>query len=141
MEWILRESGKLSITISRPVYRVMCTALVRNLSIGLINLLIVVKVARAAPVEKARQSHFSLTTMLHSSNRKCWLGISHHLTHTFCSIANVILQAGQTVPDWITKLPKPSRMKRKAMGKIKRPEIVNQDRGIGRQNAIKKQYG
>lgn len=54
------------------------------------------------------------------------------------SIANVILQAGQSVPDWILKLPKPSKMKRKAMGKVKRPEVVNNARKIGRQDAIKR---
>ncbi|KAF9454979.1 P-loop containing nucleoside triphosphate hydrolase protein [Macrolepiota fuliginosa MF-IS2] len=54
------------------------------------------------------------------------------------SIANVILQSGQTMPDWIIKLPKPSKMKRKAMGKVKRPEMVNNARKIGRQDAIRK---
>jgi len=49
-----------------------------------------------------------------------------------------MLQAGQTVPDWITKLPKPSKMKRKTMGKMKRPELVNEVRKIGRQGTIKK---
>ncbi|KAL1749132.1 P-loop containing nucleoside triphosphate hydrolase protein [Schizophyllum fasciatum] len=33
------------------------------------------------------------------------------------AIANVLLQSGSTVPDWILKLPKPSKMKRKQMGK------------------------
>lgn len=54
------------------------------------------------------------------------------------SIANVVLQSGQTVPDWITKLPKPSKMKRKTMGKVKRPETVNNARKVGRQDVIKK---
>jgi len=54
------------------------------------------------------------------------------------SIANVILQSGQTVADWIIKLPKPSKMKRKTMGKVKRPEIVNNARKVGRQDVIKK---
>ncbi|KAJ3775315.1 P-loop containing nucleoside triphosphate hydrolase protein [Lentinula raphanica] len=53
------------------------------------------------------------------------------------SIANVILQSGQTVPDWITKLPKPSKMKRRQMGKMHRPEVVNAARKIGRNDAIK----
>lgn len=48
------------------------------------------------------------------------------------------MQSGQTVPDWIIKLPKPSKMKRKAMGKVKRPETVNDARNIGRQDAIRK---
>lgn len=60
------------------------------------------------------------------------------LAHVFRSIANVILQSGQTVPDWIVKLPKPSKMKRKAMGKVERPQIINEARKIGRQDAIKK---
>jgi len=51
-----------------------------------------------------------------------------------------MLQAGQSVPDWITKLPKPSKMKRKTMGKMKRPESVNEVRKIDRQSAIKKWY-
>ncbi|KIK70400.1 hypothetical protein GYMLUDRAFT_32405 [Collybiopsis luxurians FD-317 M1] len=54
------------------------------------------------------------------------------------SIANVILQSGQSVPEWMTKLPKPSKMKRKQMGKTKRPETVNAARKIGRNDAIKK---
>ncbi|KAI8983354.1 P-loop containing nucleoside triphosphate hydrolase protein [Trametes punicea] len=54
------------------------------------------------------------------------------------TIANVILQSGSTVPEWILKLPKPSKMKRKQMGKIKRAEAVNNARRIGRMDAIKK---
>ncbi|KAH7929372.1 P-loop containing nucleoside triphosphate hydrolase protein [Leucogyrophana mollusca] len=54
------------------------------------------------------------------------------------SIANVLLQSGSTVPDWIVKLPKPSKMKKKQMGKIKRAETVNAARKIGRNDAIKK---
>ncbi|KAL0950684.1 hypothetical protein HGRIS_007463 [Hohenbuehelia grisea] len=53
-------------------------------------------------------------------------------------IANVLLQSGSTVPEWILKLPKPSKMKRKAMGKVKRDEIVNSARKIGRNDAVKK---
>lgn len=53
-------------------------------------------------------------------------------------IANVILQSGSTVPDWITKLPKPSRMKRREMGKVKRADAVNSARRVGRADAIKK---
>jgi len=55
-------------------------------------------------------------------------------------IANVILQSGFTVPDWMLKLPKPSKMKRKQMGKVKRPEMVNPARFVGRRDAIKKRY-
>ncbi|KAF5392551.1 hypothetical protein D9757_002174 [Collybiopsis confluens] len=54
------------------------------------------------------------------------------------SIANVILQSGQSVPEWITKLPKPSRMKRRQMGKVNRPDMVNTARKIGRNDALKK---
>ncbi|KAJ2919228.1 hypothetical protein MD484_g1081, partial [Candolleomyces efflorescens] len=54
------------------------------------------------------------------------------------TIANVILQSGSTVPDWMLKLPKPSKMKRRQMGKVKRPEIVNSARKVGRREALKK---
>ncbi|KAI0761689.1 P-loop containing nucleoside triphosphate hydrolase protein [Trametes elegans] len=54
------------------------------------------------------------------------------------TIANVLLQSGSTVPEWILKLPKPSKMKRKQMGKVKRAEAVNNARRIGRHDAIKK---
>lgn len=54
------------------------------------------------------------------------------------AIANVLLQSGSTVPDWILKLPKPSKMKRKQMGKVKRAENVNSARKIGRADAMKK---
>ncbi|CDO70922.1 hypothetical protein BN946_scf184829.g30 [Trametes cinnabarina] len=54
------------------------------------------------------------------------------------TIANVILQSGSTVPEWILKLPKPSKMKRKQMGKVKRAEAVNNARRIGRMDAIRK---
>ncbi|CAA7259991.1 unnamed protein product [Cyclocybe aegerita] len=53
-------------------------------------------------------------------------------------IANVILQSGFTVPDWILKLPKPSKLKRRQMGKVKRPDIVNPARKVGRRDAVKK---
>ncbi|KAL4069362.1 P-loop containing nucleoside triphosphate hydrolase protein [Scleroderma citrinum] len=54
------------------------------------------------------------------------------------SIANVLLQSGSPVADWVLKLPKPSRMKKKQMGKVQRAEIVNPAREIGRRDAIKK---
>ncbi|KAF7310528.1 hypothetical protein HMN09_00595500 [Mycena chlorophos] len=54
------------------------------------------------------------------------------------AIANVLLQSGSTVPEWITKLPKPSKMRRRQMGKVKRDEGVNPARRIGRQDALKK---
>ncbi|KAF5377310.1 hypothetical protein D9615_006356 [Tricholomella constricta] len=54
------------------------------------------------------------------------------------AIANVLLQSGSTVPEWILKLPKPSKMKRRSMGKVKRSEFVNPARKIGRGDTIKK---
>ncbi|KAK0233766.1 P-loop containing nucleoside triphosphate hydrolase protein [Armillaria fumosa] len=54
------------------------------------------------------------------------------------SIANVLLQSGSPVPEWITKLPKPSKLKRRQMGKVARAETVNTARRIGRQAAVKK---
>ncbi|KAH6916780.1 P-loop containing nucleoside triphosphate hydrolase protein [Coprinopsis sp. MPI-PUGE-AT-0042] len=54
------------------------------------------------------------------------------------TIANVILQSGSQVPEWILKLPKPSKMKRRLMGKVKRPDTVNNARKVGRREAIKK---
>ena len=56
------------------------------------------------------------------------------------SIANVILQSGSTVPDWILKLPRPSKMKRREMGKVKRADLVNSAGRIGRAQAIRKRY-
>lgn len=65
-----------------------------------------------------------------------------HLTvaDSIFSIATVILQSGQQVPEWLLKLPKPSKMKRKQMGKVKRPAGVNPARKIGRNEAMKKRY-
>ncbi|KAI0090032.1 P-loop containing nucleoside triphosphate hydrolase protein [Irpex rosettiformis] len=54
------------------------------------------------------------------------------------TIANVILQSGSTVPEWVVKLPKPSKMKRRQMGKVKRADAVNSARRVGRADAIKK---
>jgi len=54
------------------------------------------------------------------------------------SIANVLSQSGSPVPDWILKLPKPSKLKRIEMGKVRRAEFVNPARRIGRSDAIKK---
>ncbi|KAN0121465.1 P-loop containing nucleoside triphosphate hydrolase protein [Russula decolorans] len=53
-------------------------------------------------------------------------------------IANVLSQSGSPVPDWILKLPKPSKLKRIEMGKVKRAEFVNPARRVGRSDAIKK---
>lgn len=38
------------------------------------------------------------------------------------------------------KLPKPSKLKRREMGKVKRADFVNNARRIGRADAIKKRY-
>ncbi|KAI9509849.1 P-loop containing nucleoside triphosphate hydrolase protein [Russula earlei] len=54
------------------------------------------------------------------------------------AIANVLLQSGSPVPEWILKLPKPSKLKRKQMGKVHLAEAVNPARSIGRSDAIKK---
>ncbi|KAH9921396.1 P-loop containing nucleoside triphosphate hydrolase protein [Fomitopsis serialis] len=54
------------------------------------------------------------------------------------TIANVLLQSGSSVPEWILKLPKPSKMKRRQMGKVKRAEVVNNASRVGRNDAIKK---
>lgn len=61
-----------------------------------------------------------------------------HLINKPFSIANVLLQSGSPVPEWILKLPKPSKMKRRQMGKVKRADTVNAARKIGRSDAIKK---
>ncbi|KAL5495550.1 ROK1 [Sanghuangporus weigelae] len=53
-------------------------------------------------------------------------------------IANVMLQSGSTVPEWILKLPKPSKMKRRAMGKVRRGETVTKDDRIGKREAKRK---
>ncbi|KAH9947966.1 P-loop containing nucleoside triphosphate hydrolase protein [Amylocystis lapponica] len=54
------------------------------------------------------------------------------------TIANVLLQSGSSVPEWILKLPKPSKMKRREMGKVKRAEAVTNAHKVGRNDAIKK---
>lgn len=57
----------------------------------------------------------------------------------FCSsLANVFLQSGSPVPEWILKLPKPSQLKRRQMGKVKRGDEVNEASRIGKRDAIKK---
>lgn len=40
------------------------------------------------------------------------------------------------MPEWILKLPKPSKLKKKQMGKVKRADTVNAARKIGRNDAI-----
>lgn len=54
------------------------------------------------------------------------------------AIANVLLQSGQPVPEWIRKLPKPSKMKRRQMAKVKRAEEVNYAGNVGRKEARRK---
>lgn len=55
-------------------------------------------------------------------------------------IANVLLQSGQTVPEWMIKLQKPSRLKRKQMGKAQHKDTTVGHKGenVGRSLAIKK---
>jgi hypothetical protein len=53
------------------------------------------------------------------------------------SIANVIMQSGSTVPEWVSKLPKPSKIKRRLMGRAVKCE-VNSAVKIGKAQAIKK---
>jgi ATP-dependent RNA helicase DDX52/ROK1 len=56
------------------------------------------------------------------------------------SIANILLQSGQTVPEWIIKLQKPSRLKRKQMGKAQHQEssVGHKGENVGRSMAIKR---
>ncbi|KIJ38491.1 hypothetical protein M422DRAFT_231241 [Sphaerobolus stellatus SS14] len=54
------------------------------------------------------------------------------------TIANVLLQSGSPVPDWILKLPKPSAIRKRQMGKVKRGDDVDPSASIGRKDAIKK---
>jgi len=53
-------------------------------------------------------------------------------------IANVLLQSGSTVPEWISKLPKPSKLKRKQMGKVQRGDKVTKAGDVGRKLLVKK---
>jgi hypothetical protein len=57
-------------------------------------------------------------------------------------IANVLLQSGQSVPDWMVQLQKPSRLKRKQMGKAQHKELSVGSKGenVGRAMAVKKKY-
>jgi ATP-dependent RNA helicase DDX52/ROK1 len=64
----------------------------------------------------------------------CWCADSGGLDR----IANVLLQSGSAVPEWITSLPKPSKLKRRLMGKAKRGDAVNPARRIGRADAMKR---
>jgi ATP-dependent RNA helicase DDX52/ROK1 len=42
------------------------------------------------------------------------------------------------VPEWMTKLPKPSKLQRREMGKVKREQQVNPARKVGQVDALKK---
>lgn len=61
-----------------------------------------------------------------------------HLDEMSFRIANVLLQSGSTAPEWMLKLPKPSKMKRREMGKVKRGNFVTKDGRVGRSQAIRK---
>ncbi|TDL28901.1 P-loop containing nucleoside triphosphate hydrolase protein [Rickenella mellea] len=54
------------------------------------------------------------------------------------AIANVLSQSGSTVPEWMLKLPKPSKLKRRQMGKVNRGDAVSKAGNIGRSLAIKR---
>lgn len=56
------------------------------------------------------------------------------------SVANVLQQSNNPVPAWMLSLPKPSKMKRKALKKspVERKSVANvAGRGIGRGQAIR----
>ena len=55
-------------------------------------------------------------------------------------IANVLLQSGSPVAEWMLKLPKPSKLNKRKMGKVKRGDQVDTSGRIGRADAIKKRY-
>ena len=74
-----------------------------------------------------------------SVHENIFILLTTDVLHSF-SIANVLLQSGSSVPGWMLKLPKPSKMKRRQMGKVKRAENVNAARKLGRNDAVKKRY-
>lgn len=57
-------------------------------------------------------------------------------------IANVIMQSGQSVPDWMVKLPKPGKKKKKDMGKAQRARasVGLKGENVGRAQVLKKRY-
>jgi hypothetical protein len=61
---------------------------------------------------------------------------------TSFSIANVLLQSGQTVPEWMIKLQKPSRLKRKQMGKAQHQDssVGHKGENVGRSLAVKRRW-
>jgi ATP-dependent RNA helicase DDX52/ROK1 len=50
----------------------------------------------------------------------------------------VLLQSGSSVPEWMLKLPKPSKLNRRKMGKVKRGNEVDTSGRIGKADAIRK---
>lgn len=120
---ISKVSERSSISISQGVYKVI----------------FIVSDGREGPGEKGRQSRTSQTKTRPGLNRK-FDSRSRRCTErlTAFRIANVLLQSGSSVPEWILKLPKPSKMKRKQMGKVKRPETVNGARNVAKKQALKK---
>ena len=50
----------------------------------------------------------------------------------------MLLQSGSSVSEWMLKLPKPSKLNRRRMGKVKRGNDVDTSGRIGRADAIKK---
>lgn len=57
-------------------------------------------------------------------------------------IANVVMQSGHSVPDWMAKLPKPGKKKKRDMGKAQRTKASVGPKGenVGRAQALKKKY-
>jgi hypothetical protein len=91
---------------------------------------------------KAKLSRTSLTTTHPISNRASSFDrpSSEFVSQLDARIANVLAQSGSIVPDWILKLPKPSKLKRRQMGKTKRDDIVTFAGRVGRAEAIRKRY-
>ena len=52
------------------------------------------------------------------------------------------MQSGQSVPDWMVKLPKPGKKKKKDMGKAQRARasVGLKGENVGRAQALKKRY-
>ena len=52
------------------------------------------------------------------------------------------MQSGQSVPDWMAKLPKPGKKKKKDMGKGQhsKPSVGPKGENVGRAQALKKKY-
>lgn len=95
---------------------------------------------RVVQVERVKLLPFSLMRMVTTSKRMTVSGKMSLLLTLDLRIANVLLQSGSQVPDWILKLPKPSKTTRRSMGRIKHLEFVNPARKIGRKDAIRKRF-